>query len=204
MIPKILLVTAALTFGCATALGQAVLSVDPNEIYFQFTPSPSVKNNARLCGFSILANHHSRSNPKVEWDVNIDEIVTPERQVAGISAGTFDVVDRVRKARPPIIDMSFSIEGETEAIPAKIVGSPNFDNAIRAILEAEPAAKLFTAFSEAQLVILTLKYDNGTSDALKIRGYGDRRKFGGGKNSYFNQCLQGLAPRAGRPVPIPP
>jgi hypothetical protein len=56
----------------------------------------------------------------------------------------------------------------------------------------------------AQAVILTLKYPNGTADTLKIRGYGDRRKFGGGKNSYFNQCLQGLAPHAGRQVPVPP
>lgn len=213
MTSRLFLSAVALAFGPAIALAQALLSVDPNEVYFQFTPSPSFAPSgtkaflnpasARLCGFAILANHHNKSNPKVEWDVNIDEIVIGDRQVAGISAGTFDVVGRVRKARPPIIDLSFSIEGETGAIPAKIVGSPNFDNAIRAMLEAQPASKLFTAFSEAQLVIMTLKYDNGTADTLKIRGYGDRRKFGGGKNSYFNQCLRGFAPRAGRQVPVP-
>lgn len=86
----------------------------------------SKPSSRRLCGFAIRGNQHNRANPHVEWDFNIDEIVTPDRTVAGVSAGTFDVTDHRRKPRPA------------------------------------------------------------------ITGFRDRRKFGGGKNSYFNECMRGF------------
>ena len=46
-------------------------------------------------------------------------------RIAGVTAGVFDVVAQERKARPRIVDLSFPIEGNSQAISAQIVGAPN-------------------------------------------------------------------------------
>jgi hypothetical protein len=157
-----------------------------------------------LCGFQIRGNHRSRANPRVEWDLNIDEIESGAGRIAGVTAGVFDVVGHQRKARPPIVDLSFSIEGNPLAIPARIVGAPNGDNGIKAFLEMDPANQLFSAFSDdTHILTITLKYADNSSDVLQMRGYHDWRKFGGGRNSMFNECLRGRMPRRGIEMPIP-
>ena len=158
-----------------------------------------------LCGFTILGNHRSRMSPRVEWDLNIDELTSGETQVVGITAGTFDVLGHTRTARSPIVEMSFVVEGEAEPIRARIVGSPNADNAITAMLDTQPASMLFTAFSNTKLITIELHYADHTEDVLQVRGWHDARKFGGGKNSFFNECLRGLMPRVGvtKVTPIP-
>ncbi len=158
----------------------------------------------RLCGFQIRGNHRSRANPRVEWDMNIDEIDSGPDRVVGVTAGVFDVVGHQRKARPPIVDFSFSIEGDPQTIPARIVGTPNADNGITAVLETVPARQLFSAFSDdTHILTITLKYADSSTDVLQIRGYHDQRKFGGGKNSMFNECLRGRMPARGIQMPIP-
>jgi hypothetical protein len=202
-----------LTLAPAFADAQGPRMLEPDDVYFQYRPAHNFtrtgtnltrqapKNAVGLCGFSIRGNHHSRANPRVEWDLNIDELIEGTTRIAGISAGTFDVAGHGRKARSPIVELSFLIEGESQAIPARIVGSPNADNAIKAMLETEPANRLFTAFSDTQLVTISLKYADNTADVLQIRAWHDSRKFGRGKNSYFNQCLRGDTPDPhGRPV----
>jgi hypothetical protein len=164
--------------------------------------APSV--TTRLCGFQIRANHRSRANPREEWDINIDEIDSGAERIAGVTAGVFDVVGHERKARPPIVDLSFSIEGNPQTIPARIVGAPNADNGIKAFLQTEPAGQLFEAFSDdTHILSITLKYADDSSDVLQIRGYHDLRKFGGGKNSMFNECRRGHLPERGTQMPIP-
>jgi hypothetical protein len=158
----------------------------------------------RLCGFQIRGNHRSHANPRVEWDINVDEIDSGADRIAGVTAGVFDVVGHERKAHPPIVDLSFSIEGNPQTIAARIVGAPNADNGIKAVLETEPAKQLFSAFSDdTHLLTITLKYADNSSGVLQIRGYHDQRKFGGGKNSMFNDCLRGYMPDRGIQVPLP-
>lgn len=148
-----------------------------------------------LCGFQIRGNHRSRANPRVEWDMNIDEISTNAGRVAGVTAGVFDVAGHERKARPAIVNLSFSIEGNAQPIPALIVGAPNADNGIKALLETDSADQLFAALSnDAHLITIALTYADSSSDVLQIRANHDWRKFGGEKNSMFNQCLRGHTP----------
>ena len=113
---------------------------------------------------------------------------------AGISAGAFEVTDKKRIPKPPIVAMAFTLENEPEPISAQIVGAPNSDNGIRAVLETEPAHKLFTAFSDATVINVTLGYLGGASDHLIIRGWHDMDVLHRGQNSLFNQCLQGFTP----------
>jgi hypothetical protein len=59
-----------------------------------------------------------------------------------VTAGVFDVVGKGRKARAPIVNLSFSIEGNPQVIPAQIVGAPNDSNGIKAFLQTEHANQL--------------------------------------------------------------
>src|SRR5258708_35509478 len=58
----------------------------------------SKPSSKRLCGFAIRGNHRSSANPHVEWDLNIDQIVTPDGTAGGGSAGT---IDPLGHKRPP-------------------------------------------------------------------------------------------------------
>jgi len=185
---------------------KAPIQLAGDDLYFQYRPAHGVtplgtkityqppKNAVGLCGFSIRGNHNSRANPRVEWDLNIDELMAGSTRVAGISAGTFDVVGHERKPRSPIVELNFSIEGEPQAISAQIVGSPNTDNAIKALLETEPANKLFIALSDPHWITISLKYADNTADLLQIRGGRFWRDVSGGQNTFFAKCLRGDTP----------
>jgi hypothetical protein len=152
----------------------------------------SKPSSKRLCGFAIRGNHRSSANPHVEWDLNIDQIVTSVGAAAGVSAGTFDVADHKRRSRPAITQLSFTVTGVAEPIIAEIHGVPNADNGIVALLQAAPASQLFAEFQTERPIVISLQYADGSTDQLEVRGFQDRRKFGGGKNSYFSECLRGF------------
>jgi hypothetical protein len=203
-----------LTLAPAIVAAQSAVRLDSDDVYFttqlakKLLPTRSTEpmTNAptRLCGFQIRGNHRSRANPRPEWDMNIDQIQTETGPIAGVTAGAFDVVGHERKARPPIVDLNFSIEGNPRAIPARIVGTPNASNGIKAVLETESANQLFSAFSDdTHTITIALRYMDNSSDVLQIRGWHDWRKFGGGKNSLFNECLHGYTPARELLRPMP-
>jgi hypothetical protein len=97
-----------------------------------------------------------------------------------------------RKARSPIVELNFLVERDSQPISAQIMGQPNADNAIKAVLDEAPANKLFTAFSEGRLVTISLKYADDAADLLQVQSW----RFGSGKHSDFNQCLHGYTPDA--------
>jgi hypothetical protein len=193
---------------------QGVVRLDSDDVYFTSqlakkplparAPESMVNAATRLCGFQIRGNHRSRANPRIEWDMNIDEINSDAGRIAGVTAGVFDVVGHERKARPPIVDLSFSIEGSPNAIPARIVGAPNAANGIKAFLDTDSANQLLSAFSDdTHAITISLKYLDNSTDVLQIRGWHDWRKFGGGKNSLLNECLRGYTPVRGLLTPMP-
>jgi hypothetical protein len=184
---------------------QAPIRLDSDDVQFQFAglavesshagtnfTKISKPSGTRLCGFAIRGNHRSSANPHVEWDLNIDQIVTPIGTAGGVSAGSFDVTDHKRKPRPAITQMSFAVAGMADPIVADIRGVPNADNGIVALLQPDPASRLFAEFQTERPIVISLQYADRSSDQLEVRGFRDRRKFGGGNNSYFNQCLQGF------------
>jgi hypothetical protein len=185
---------------CSTASAQNVVKLNMSDVYFQWRPMPK---GSALCGYSILGNHLSRDNPKVEWDINIDEIVHGSNRAIGVSAGTFTVKDKTREARPPITELSFSTEDDLVPLDVWFLGTPNANNGIRGTLDFDRAKKLFYAISNDHKIIATLKYGDGTSDILKFEGFRDTRRFGGGKNSPFEECLRGLTPRILNTRPAP-
>ena len=89
----------ALILVSPTALSQTVTELTMDDVYFQFRPArPGV---SLACGFAILGNHLSRKEPRVEWDLNIDMVINGADRIAGVAAGTFDVVNKPRVPRQP-------------------------------------------------------------------------------------------------------
>ena len=78
-------------------------------------------------------------------------------------------------------------------------------NDIRAALDFDRGTNLIHSISEDRQIVATLKYGDGTIDILKFEGFRDTRKFGGGKNSPFEECLRGLTQHVSkynmRPLP---
>jgi len=174
---------------------QNVVKLIMSDVYFQWKQMPK---GSAICGYSILGNHLSRDNPKIEWDINIDEIVQGSNRVVGVSAGTFTVKDKTRTARAPITELSFNTEDDPDPFDVRLMGTPNADNGVRGVLDLDRAAKLLKTISDDRQVVATLKYVDGTSDILKFAGYRDTRKFGGGKNSRFEECLRGMTPHVSK------
>jgi len=212
MTSKLSVIIFLLTLAPAVFAAQNPVLLGSDDIYFTFDLAEQplrgtghvsmVHARTRLCGFQIRGNHRNTANPRAEWDMNIDAIHLDAGWTPGIWAGAFDVVGQDRKPRPPIVNLSFSIQGDPQSIPAQIVGSPNTNNAIKAVLETEPASRLFSALSgNNHLITIALTYKDNSSDVVQIRGYRDGTS--GGKNSLFNQCLRGYTPirRGTRPVP---
>ena len=173
------------------APAQNVVRLYQSDIYFQWRAAPK---GSAMCGYSVLGNHLSRDNPKIEWDINIDEIVQGENKAIGVSAGTFTVQDKKRSPRPPITELSFTTQDDPIPVEARLIGTPNAYNGIRAALDLDRGAKLIHSISEDRQITATLKYGDGTSDILKFEGFRDNRKFGRGRNSPFEECLRGTLP----------
>jgi hypothetical protein len=184
----------------ANASAQNVVKLLQSDIYFQWRPAPK---GSAMCGYSVLGNHLSRDDPKIEWDINIDEIVQGSNRAIGVSAGTFTVEDKKRVPRPPITELSFTTQDDPNPVEARLIGSPNAYNGIRAALDLERGAALMHSISEDRWIVATLKYGDGTTDLLKFEGFRDNRKFGGGKNSPLEECLRGRTPRTTNPRPLP-
>jgi hypothetical protein len=179
------------------------IRLDLDDVQFQFggvsingpgqsphLPTKTPRNH--LCGFVINGNHRSRENPHVEWDINIDQIVTPNLTVAGVSAGSFDVKDHKRQPRSPITQLSFTLHGVPDPVVAEIRGVPNAANGIVALIQPGPAKQLFAEFQTERAIIVSLGYADHTSEQLEVHGFRDRRMFGAAHNTYFEECLQGF------------
>ena len=188
---KYSLLACALLLTSLPTSSQTVTELGFGDTYFQWRPA---EGNSKLCGFSILGNHQSWKNPHVEWDLNIDLLISGDKRVAGVSAGTFDVVKKQRRPRQPISGIVFTLEDDKNPIPVQLVGLPNKDNGVQGLLDLGRSAALFEALSNEKRITITLTYLDGTTDILKARGFRDMRKFGRGKNSYLNECLRGLTP----------
>jgi hypothetical protein len=178
--------------GSSIATAQDAIKLNMSDVYFQWKPMPK---GIVMCGYAIYGNHFSNDDPRIEWDIYVNEIVQGEDRVAAVTAGTFLAKGKTRTPRAPITEITFNLEGDPNPLTTQLIGAPNSSNGIRAVLDLGRAKELFDAFSNEQLIAATLKYSDGTSDLLTFNGFRDSRKFGRGKNSLFDECLRGITPR---------
>lgn len=199
------LITLAIALMPIVGRAQTPIQLDDDDVQFQFAGvamesahtgsniARSIKpSSKRLCGFAIRGNHRSHANPHVEWDLNIDQIVTPGRTAAGVSAGTFEVANHKRTPRSPITQLSFTLHGVADPIVAEIQGVPNAANGIVALIQSQPAARLFSEFQTDRYILISMKYADGSTDQLRLRGFSDKRPSAGRNNTYFDECLRGF------------
>ena len=187
---RLMLATLLLAAPPAT-LAQAVTTLT-DDVYLQWNGGNDRHGKSGVCGFMILGNHLSRQSPKVEWDINIDEVWKGTERAAGYSAGSFDVVDHKRTPRAPITAVTFAIDGQPDPITTQLLGPPNADGGVRGKIELDRAHVLFEALSLEKWISITLKYADGNGDILRTRGYHDPQH--GGRSSPFNMCLLGKTP----------
>jgi hypothetical protein len=192
------LAAVAFLLVATVAFGQKVITLT-DDVSLEWSTSNDVRGRSGVCGFMITGNHNSHDDPKVEWDINVDEVWRGSERAAGYTAGTFDVLAGKRVARPPIVALSFAIDGLAETIATRIVGSPNADNGIRGQIDLERAQRLFDAFSAEKWITINLTLADQTVEILRTRGY--HEPFHGGRSSPFNRCLAGGAAPHGLPWP---
>ena len=190
---------AALILAAPAALAQTVTTLT-DDVYLQWNAGNDRHGKSGVCGFMILGNHLSRASPKVEWDINIDEVWKGSERAAGYSAGSFEVIDKKRTPRPPITELTFAIDGRPEPIPTQILGPPNDSGGVHGRIELEIAQVLFEAISMEKWISITLKYADGNGDILRTRGIHDTG--GGGRDSPFNRCLRGGVPSGNLRRPV--
>jgi hypothetical protein len=178
----------------ANADAQDIIKLNMSDIAFQWR-APA--EGAFICGYAVQGNRHGWKNPRTEWDINIDEVVQGDNRAVGVSAGSFVVTGKTRTPRSPIIELVFTTEDDVERFPAQLVGAPNRDNGLSGKIDLERAPQLFKALSNGRRIDVTLKYADGSLDHLQFSGFRDTRKFGGGKNSPFDECLRGRTPTPG-------
>jgi hypothetical protein len=73
-----------------------------------------------------------------------------------------------------------------------LVGSPTKDNAMRGSVDFDRAGALFDALSGDTYITISFRYPDGTSDAVRIRGYRDRNR--GTPMMVFTRCVHGGTP----------
>jgi hypothetical protein len=95
---KYILLALLAVLSPSLAPAQEAIKLNMSDVYFQFRPMPK---GSAMCGYSILGNHTSRDDPKIEWDINVDEIVQGDNRLVGVSVGTFDVKGKTRTPRRP-------------------------------------------------------------------------------------------------------
>ena len=181
------------------------IELSQNDVFFisrWFRGTPSQTWSA-LCGFAIHGNYLSHDVPRPEWELNIQELMAGSTRVVAISAGAFEVVSKdpkgPRQPRAAISALTFTIEGAAEPVTARIVGQPGSDNTVKGIVETAPAQKLFDAFNDGLPITISLGYQDGTTEILKVRNIKDRGHVSGLKG-YLQHCtdlLHPLPPGAG-------
>jgi len=185
-----------------SARAEEVLTL-PDDVYFVWHPVPVNPGNAAKqgivgsCGFGIFGNHTSRKEPRVEYDLNVDEIFRGDDKIVGVSAGTFNMVGGKRVPRAAITAIAFTFEGKEGSVDVEIVGAPNASNGIRGMVPLEKAGPLLDALQVEKYLTISFKYADGSADAVRIRGFRDRDR--GTPNAVFTRCTHGNPPKTSGP-----
>ena len=116
LLPGLLLLLAA---ALAHADTETTLTDD---VYADWKNGTDAHVRSGTCGFMIIGNHLSKKNPRVEWNINIDEVYKGEERSVVVIANTFDVADGARVPRSPVTEIGFAFEGAAEPVALGMSG----------------------------------------------------------------------------------
>jgi hypothetical protein len=144
------------------ATGQDV-DVDRGDIYLRGGRLPS---GAWGCGFAILANHRTRDDPHVEWDINVEQVNNGARIATAISAASYTVTHRERILRPLDGQLSFAID--QDASPIRLSAAGQADGTFHADLSSDDATRLFAAVGAGTAVTIIVGMQDGAVESLRF------------------------------------
>jgi hypothetical protein len=144
--------------------GQGI-DVDPADLYLR---GGRLASGAWGCGFALLANHRTREDPHVEWDISVEQVNNGSHIVVGVAAASFTVTHKSRAVRAPVTQLSFAVDQELQPIRVPFEHPPGADGAVHAELTGEDASRLFAAVGAGSFVTLVLESAGWPAQSLRF------------------------------------
>jgi hypothetical protein len=147
----------------ATA-GQGI-DVDRADLYLR---GGRLASGAWGCGFAILANHRTRDDPHVEWDINVEQVNNGSHISVGVTAASFTVTHRSRSARAPVTQLMFAADQDPQPIRVHFEGSADAEGAVHGALASDEASRLFAAVGAGSFITMVLDFPDRPPESLRF------------------------------------
>ena len=117
----------------AVTAGQEI-DVDRADLYLRGGRLPS---GAWGCGFAILANHRTRDDPHVEWDISVEQVNNGSHIAVSVAAASYTVIHKSRHARAPPAQLSFVIDQDPQPVQVRFAAPAGTDGAVHGQLASD-------------------------------------------------------------------
>jgi hypothetical protein len=148
----------------AVTAGQEI-DVDRADLYLRGGRLPS---GAWGCGFAILANHRTREDPHVEWDISVEQVNNGSHITVSVAAASYTVTHKSRRARTPVARLSFAIDEDPEPIRVRFEAPAGADGAVHAQLATDDASRLYAAVGAGSFITLQLESPGRPPESLRF------------------------------------
>ena len=141
------------------------IDVDRADLYLRGGRLPS---GAWGCGFAILANHRTRDDPHVEWDISVEQVNNGSHIAVSVTAASYIVAHKSRRARTPVAQLSFAIDQDPQPIRVHFAAAPGADGAVHAQLGSDDASRLYAAVGAGSFITLLLEAPERAPESLRF------------------------------------
>ena len=169
--------------------GQGI-DVDPADLYLR---GGRLASDAWGCGFAILANHRTRDDPHVEWDISVEQVNNGSHIVVSVAAASFTVTHKSRAVRAPAAQLSFAMDQDLQPIRVTFLHPAGADGSVRAELAGDDASRLFTAVGAGSFITLVLESPDRPAESLRFHFVRDST--GPAQGAFAELCRPVAPPR---------
>jgi hypothetical protein len=120
------------------------------------------------CGFAILANHRTRDDPHVEWDINVEQVNNGSHILVSVTAASFSVTHRLRTARAPATQLVFAADQDPQPMRVRFAGPVDAEGAVRGALAGDEASRLFAAVGAGSFITMVLDFPDRQPESLRF------------------------------------
>ena len=144
--------------------GQGI-DVDRADLYLR---GGRLASGAWGCGFALLANHRTRDDPHVEWDISVEQVNNGRQISVSVAAASFTVSHKSRAARSPVAQLSFAIDQDPQPIRVRFAAAAAADGAVHAGIASDDASRLYAAVGAGSFITLVLDFPDRASESLRF------------------------------------
>ncbi len=148
----------------AVTAGQEI-DVDRADLYLRGGRLPS---GAWGCGFAILANHRTRDDPHVEWDISVEQVNNGSHIAVSVAAASYTVIHKSRHARAPPAQLSFVIDQDPQPVQVRFAAPAGTDGAVHGQLASADASRLYAAVGAGSFITLLLESPDRPPESLRF------------------------------------